>query len=253
MVIKSKDNQLYKFMRSLGTKKGRDRADAFIIEGARFVDEARKHCQILHIVMSETFAQKAGDVGDIVLTDFLFNALADTEHSQGILAVCRQLRPPDSMSAKGEKSRLFLLIEDINDPGNLGSIIRAADAAGADAVWLSRGCAELHNPKTLRGAAGSAFHIPIAENADLSEVLTALKNDGVTIYAAHLAGAAYPYGLDLRSCCAFIIGNEARGLSRQIAAAADVYVKLPIIGQAESLNAATATGILLYEAVRQRL
>ena len=257
MIIRSKENQLYKFILSLGTKKGRDKAAAFIIEGERFVREALEYCQVSHIALSESYAAKNTPPffmeKQVVFSDGLFNSIAATEHTQGILAVCEKTFSAPDISVEGKHGRLFLLVEDINDPGNLGAIIRAADAAGVDAIWLSPGCADLYNPKVLRGAAGSALHLPVVEGADLRSVISGMKDNGVAVYAAHLAGAAYPYGLDLTDCCAFLIGNEARGLKSETAALADVFIKLPMIGKAESLNAAMAAGILLYEALRQRI
>jgi TrmH family RNA methyltransferase len=258
MIIKSKENQLYKFILSLNTKKGRDNAGAFVIEGGRFVREALRHCDVTHVAVSESYAaenaiEQVTDKQVTLFSDALFNTLADTGHSPGILAVCSKMEAARDVFAAVKPDGFYLLVEDVNDPGNLGAIIRAADAAGADAVVLSAGCVELYNPKVLRGSAGSAFHLPVVEGADLTEVIRELKRRGVSVYAAHLAGAAYPYGMDLTGNCAFVVGNEARGLRRETADLADAFVKLPMVGGAESLNAAVAAGVLLYEVVRQRV
>lgn len=147
----------------------------------------------------------------------------------------------------------FLLGESLSDPGNTGTLIRTAAAAGADGIILSAGSVDIYNPKVIRAAAGSILRIPIVEGADLNEVIPELKQRGVTILAAHLDGAALPYDIDLREGCGILIGNEAHGLSDGTSHLADVLIKLPMSPAVESLNASVAGGILLYEVVRQRL
>lgn len=262
LVIKSKENKTYKYISSLKTKKGRDFTGTFAVEGAKLAAEAAEYCGVEILAFSQSYFIRHGEsvctekvfagAETIVFADSLFSALCDTETAQGILAVCRKKEWTLHEALENpEKSPLYVLLEEIGDPGNLGAIIRAADAAGASAVFLSGGCADMYSPKVLRAAAGSAFHLPIVENVDLISVVFELKNHGVLCAAAHLKGALYPYGIDLTRGAAFIIGNEARGLSMEITKAADVAVKIPIRGRAESLNAAVACGVLLYEAVRQ--
>ncbi|MCL2704438.1 MAG: RNA methyltransferase [Defluviitaleaceae bacterium] len=258
-IITSKENQLYKYITLLTVKKGRDSSGEFIIEGAKFVQEALEHCEVVQVAVSETFAGKNPAVMTIsaqkisVFADSLFNALAVTENTGGILAVCKKFTPPVDFINNNKPDKLYLIAEEISDPGNLGALIRVADAAGADAVVLSSCCVELYNPKVLRGSAGSVFHLPVIEDVDMREVIWELKSRGVRVYAAMPAGAMYPYGLDLRGSCAFVLGSEANGLKWETAELADAFVKLPMPGKAESLNAAVAAGVLLYEAVRQRL
>ena len=141
----------------------------------------------------------------------------------------------------------------MNDPGNLGTVIRTADACGADAIFLSKGSVDMYNPKVLRSTMGSMFHVPVFQNVELNEISAKLKKNEIPLYAAHLRGDTYPYGLELAEPCAFIIGNEARGLSDEAADLCDRWVKIPMPGQAESLNASIAAGVLMYEVVRQRL
>jgi TrmH family RNA methyltransferase len=147
---------------------------------------------------------------------------------------------------------IFLILENTQDPGNLGAAIRSADAAGAAAVFISRGSVDVFNPKVIRSAAGSVFHLPFFADADIMCVIEFLKNNGINVYGASLDGAECLYSLDLRHGCAFVTGNEARGLKRETAAACTARVKIPIAGKAESLNAAVACGVLVYEALRQR-
>lgn len=260
--IKSWENKTFRYIYSLTTKKGRDRAGSFIIEGWRFVHDAMATWKVEFVAVSESFAGNDKNkeamtliegFENLVLTDFLFDKLAGTENSQGIIAVCpKRFEEPADILTRKKSNRMYMIAVDINDPGNLGTLIRTADAAGADAVFLGGDCVELYNPKVLRASAGSVYHMPIAENA-LTTLVNELKLAGVDIYAAHLGGTVYPYNLDLARDCAFMVGNEARGLSEEAASLADVLVKIPIPGKAESLNAAVASGILLYEAVRQRI
>lgn len=186
------------------------------------------------------------------LPDGLFASICDTENPQGILAVCKKL-VWDEAAVFAKERPFFLLAEELNDPGNLGTVIRTADACGADAVFLSKGSVDLYNPKVLRSTMGSLFHVPVFQNVSLEEISEKLKADQIPLYAAHLKGESYPYALPLQEACAFLIGNEARGLSEKAAALCDQWVKIPMPGQAESLNASIAAGVLLYEVVRQRL
>ena len=176
----------------------------------------------------------------------------DTENPQGILAVCKKL-DWDADAVLAKKTPFLLLAEELNDPGNLGTVIRTADACGADAVFLSKGSVDLYNPKVLRATMGSLFHVPVFQNIDLHALSEKMQAKQIPLYAAHLKGDRYPYALPLQDACAFLIGNEARGLSEDAAALCDAWVKIPMPGQAESLNASVAAGVLLYEVVRQRL
>jgi len=253
-VISGKDNATFRRLLALTTKRGRDAAGQFLLEGEKFVAEALAAGCVRSVVLSEDFAAEKPDVYRknaaqcVVLASHLFARLADTKSPPGILACCDK---PAWESQCAMTGGLFLLLEEIKDPGNMGAIIRTADAAGVDAVFASPECAEVYSPKVLRGSAGSVFRVPVFV-ADLCDTVEQLRGRGVAVYAAHLAGAAYPYGLDLREKAAFIIGSEARGISSTLAARADAFIKLPMPGGAESLNAAVAAGVLLYEAVRQR-
>ncbi len=256
--IESRDNKWVKRLNGLKIKKNRDKEGVFIAEGLRFISEVPVEHPVEAYVVSEAFAaendislyEEKAEV--LCLTEALFGAVCDTENPQGILAVCKKLEWDES--AVFAKDKPFLILaEELNDPGNLGTVIRTADACGADAVFLSKGSVDLYNPKVLRSTMGSMFHVPVFQNIDLDEVSAKLKANNIPLYAAHLKGDTYPYGLDLAENCAFIIGNEARGLSDEAADLCDRWVKIPMPGQAESLNASIAAGVLMYEVVRQRL
>lgn len=256
--IESRDNKWVKRLNGLKIKKNRDKEGVFLAEGLRFVSEIPADWSIEAYAVSESFAaennlsayEKRAEL--LCLPDALFSSVCDTENPQGILAVCKK-KKWDMEQVFSKKTPFLLLAEGLNDPGNLGTLIRTADACGADGVFLSTGSVDLYNPKVLRATMGSLFHVPVFQNIDLHEMAKQLHTAEIPLYAAHLQGNLYPYDLNLADSCAFLIGNEARGLSDAAAALCDRLVKIPMPGQAESLNASIAAGILMYEVVRQRL
>ena len=256
--IESRDNKWVKRLNGLKIKKNRDKEGVFVAEGLRFIREVPADWVVEVFAVSETFAnendlsiyEQKAEV--LCLPDVLFAAVCDTENPQGILAVCKKL-DWDETAIFAKKTPFLLLAEELNDPGNLGTVIRTADACGADGVFLSKGSVDLYNPKVLRSTMGSMFHVPVFQNVDLHDISAKLQENNIPLYAAHLKGDTYPYGLNLTDSCAFMIGNEARGLSDNAANLCDRWVKIPMPGQAESLNASIAAGVLMYEVVRQRL
>lgn len=151
-----------------------------------------------------------------------------------------------------KKDKFIIILDEIQDPGNMGTIIRTADAFGASGVVLTPNCVDIYNPKVVRSTMGSLFHIPIAQVEDKIQLIEELKNKHVKIYATSLESANYVYDIDFRRDFALVIGNESKGISQQILDLADNIVKIPIMGNAESLNAAIASSIIMYETVRQR-
>lgn len=145
---------------------------------------------------------------------------------------------------------LYILLENIQDPGNMGTIIRTADAADADGVFLSKGCVDIYNPKAVRSTMGSIFHLPIFTDVDLKELVNKINVETV---AAHLKGDKTPYDINMKKGIAIMIGNEGNGLSNELSEKADNLVKIPMPGKAESMNAGVAASIMIYEAVRQRM
>lgn len=256
--IESAQNRLIKRLHGLKLRKNREKEQVFVAEGIRFVSEIPKDWAVECYVVSASYAaaydmtELEGRAEVYVLPDSLFADAAETENPQGILAICGR-NAYDMGEIMEKRNAFFLLAEEMNDPGNLGTVIRTADACGVDAVFLSKGSVDLYNPKTLRATMGSVFHIPVFQNVSLEEMAQRMQEKGIPLYAAHLQGRQYPYSLNLRRACAFLIGNEARGLSEEAAALCDSYVKIPMPGQAESLNASVAAAVLLYEVVRQRL
>ena len=230
--------------------------NVFLTEGVKMFEEAPKEW-IREIYVSESFCHREnnqqllkGRTFEIVADD-VFKKISDTVTPQGILCVLN--RPTYELEALMEKKNpLFLILEDIQDPGNLGTIMRTAEGAGVDGIFMSDQTVDLFNPKTIRSSMGSIFRMPFFYEDSLKERLEYLKKKQITLYAAHLEGAVFYDTPNYQKGTAFLIGNEGQGLKAQTAALADVAVKIPMCGKVESLNAAIAASLLAYEANRQR-
>lgn len=185
-----------------------------------------------------------------ILSDRVFESVSDTKTPQGVLCTVRQYHYGLPALLRGRP--LLMALENIQDPGNLGTILRTAEGAGVTGVLLSPGCADIYNPKVIRSTMGSVYRMPFHYAANWEKALKELKKAGVTLYAAHLKGAK-PYDCcDYRGPSAFLIGNESRGLTEETVSLADTCIRIPMCGRVESLNAAVASAILMYEAGRQR-
>lgn len=256
MEITSVSNAKIKEIKALLHKKGREEQGRFIVEGCKCVQEAVEylpHC--LRALLAEKDAapqhealmNKALALGVEVLTvsRSVMEAISDVKTPQGIAAV---LDIPESNI--GEGAAFLAALDTVQDPANVGAIIRTADAAGADGVLLSQGCADVYAPKTLRASMGSAFHIGIWQGS-LTEKLKSLRKEGFQILAAHLHGdESYTVKPEDKIC--LVIGNEANGISEEVLTCCTQRARIPIYGRAESLNAAVAAGILLYGIAGQR-
>ena len=252
-------NKIYKQIKALKERKHRDKEGLFIAEGLRFVNEIPYDWNIEYYAFSESFAEY-NDLtlyekrsGSYIFEDRLFKEFSETNSPQGILAVCVQKKHIFEDIIEKNKNGLFVIAEELNDPGNLGTIIRTADACAVDAVFLSKGSVDLYNGKVLRSTMGSVFHVPVLVEIDMENCIDKFKKAGITLYAAHLHGTKTPYECSLKEPSAFVIGNEARGLTENTSSKCDCLIKIPMPGMAESLNASVAAAVLMYEAVRQRL
>ena len=187
-----------------------------------------------------------------VVTEEVLAKAADTASPQGILCVAKTPSYTWKDLLKPCRAPLLLILEDIQDPGNLGTMFRTAEAAGATGIVMSRGTVDLFNPKVVRATMSAVFRLPFLFSADLCADIRFLQAQGIGVYAAHLGGSRPYDALPLLQGSAFLIGNEGNGLSDRSAEAADEKIIIPMAGAAESLNAAMAAGILLFEAARQR-
>ena len=250
-----------KILRALKMKKGRDQQGRFLIEGAHLCAEAlgsdRRPILLLYTALGfqtreikETVvrAQQNG-VPNLKVSESTLKSLADAATPQGIMAVMDKRIP----EAVPEPGHIFVLLDQVRDPGNAGTIIRTADAAGADGVYLTVGSVDLYNSKVLRSTQGSIFHLPSAVDVDPVSCLDAFRKRGFRIFAAE-PRTGRPH-TEVRYPGRFVlaVGNETHGVSREVAERADQSIRVPILGRAESLNVAMACGVILYEALRQRL
>jgi TrmH family RNA methyltransferase len=254
-VITNPTDPAVKAVRRLAQRSRRDDAGVFIIEGPQAVRELLTFApqSAVDVFYTAAFAEKHGGIVQLAerspatvdeVTDKVLDAMADTVSPQGVIAVATLLS--HSLSELDEV-RLVAICDEIRDPGNAGAVIRAADAAGADAVILTGASVDLHNPKLVRSSTGSIFHLPIIEHDDLADVIEWLMGRGVTVLAAAADGESIPsMTAILTKPTAWLFGNEAHGLSEDARARADHVVSVPIYGKAESLNLATAASVCLY-------
>ena len=182
----------------------------------------------------------------------VFKEVSNTQTPQGILFVMEQLSytMETILRAAEEKQEapLFLLLEDIQDPGNLGTMIRTCEGAGADGVIMSKGTADIYNPKAIRSTMGSLYRVPFFYTSNMEETIRLMQENHIKVYAAHLNGERFFDETVYEGGSAFLIGNEGNGLRRETADLADAYIKIPMKGRLESLNAAVAAALLLYQA-----
>ena len=186
-----------------------------------------------------------------ILSDKVFERVSDTKTPQGILSVLKQ--PHHKMETFLQtKCPFFLVLEHIQDPGNLGTILRVAEGAGVTGIFMSSDTVDIYNPKTIRSTMGSVYRMPFLYIEDMRAIMKKFKEQGILSYAAHLEGIQVYDTPNYRQGTTFLIGNEANGLSDALAEQADVCIRIPMEGQVESLNVAIATSILSYEVYKQR-
>lgn len=256
-MITSTANQQVKQVIQLNKKaKHRNVQDVFVAEGTKMFLEAPRE-RIVKAYFSESYVEKrlggkaAEDIPCEVVEDSVFKNMCDTQTPQGVLCLVRQYHYSLKELLQNENP-LLLILENIQDPGNLGTMMRTAEGAGVDGVILSPDCVDMYNPKTIRSTMGSIYRVPFFPANDLQEILRELRQAGIYTFAAYLGESqSYEKG-DYTKGTAFLLGNEANGLSPDLAACADTRIRIPMKGKLESLNVSIASAILLYEACRQR-
>ena len=260
-IIRSKDNPSYKEAVKLLRRKYRDQTGMFLIEGPRPVMDAIRSGESLQTVfLSEESLEKGLSAAEelerlcmkngcrcVLLAEELFRQISDTEHSQGVLAVACK---PEHR--KIEIGSSVIILDRLQDPGNIGTIIRTAEAAGFGTLIAIKGTGDIYAPKTVRAAAGSLLRVNVFEGLESDEAIRLCREQGIRIVASDLEGSVEYTAADLTGDMALVIGNEGSGVSDEIRQAADSKVRIPMEGTIESLNAAVAAGLLMYESVRQR-
>lgn len=238
----------------------RKRDQVYVAEGFKMYEEAPE-TDIVEVYLTEEalekmqknplLCDKAARSGYEQVSPELFRKMSDTQTPQGILTVVRQpkYRLEELLCSENP---LLVVLENLQDPGNLGTILRTGEGAGITGVIMSDHTVDIFNPKTVRAAMGSLYRVPFVYEEDMKDILQKLHQHGIHTYAAHLAGETYYDSFSFRQPTAFLIGNEGGGLRRETADLAEHYLKIPMEGRVESLNAAIATSLLMYEAHRQR-
>jgi TrmH family RNA methyltransferase len=252
-VIRSKDNKTIKEIKKLHEKKYRNIKQKFIVEGLRFVKEAlESDFEIEYVVVSENVYDKFSDLkitedtNQLIVSETIFKDLCGTEGPQGILAVVNNKEVDVNI-----QDGFYILADKVQDPGNMGTIIRTANAAGANGVILTKGTVDIYNDKTLRSTMGSIFKIPVIIDEDLSFVNT-LKRNSFKLITSALDTDKNFYDINLNAKVIIAVGNEGNGISQEIYNISDERVKIPMPGNAESLNVGIAAGIMMFEVVRQK-
>lgn len=265
MITSTSNQQMKQISQLLKKSKERKNTKTFVVEGPRMVVEAPVE-SLKAVYVAEGFENNADNIVLLkelkdkcdqanaiyeVVADNVFKSVSDTQTPQGIMAVVAMPEYSLEQLLDDEKTHL-LILESIQDPGNLGTMVRTGEGAGVTGIIMNKTTVDLFNPKTIRSTMGSIYRVPFYVTEDLPGTMTVLKEKGITLYAAHLKGENSYDEEDYTKACGFLIGNEGNGLSNEIADLADTYIKIPMEGQVESLNAAISATLLMYEANRQR-
>jgi len=258
--ISSKDNEFIKHIKKLKDKKYRDLSNEYVIEGIKLIGEAiQENARIKQIVICEE-CEKAESISKelmyeiakeecVYVTEKVFKYISEVSTPQGILAVIEKNNNKNEIDYSQD---IIVALDDVQDPGNLGTILRTIDSIGLNQILVSKGTADAYNPKVVRSTMGAIFRIKIIECEDLEKTLKEVKKHKFKIVVSSLQTNNSIYDIDYKKKV-IIIGNEANGVEKHIQEMADEKVKIPMLGKTESLNASVATGIILYEYVRQKL
>ncbi len=259
-VITSKDNVIVKQIRKLKEKKYRDEENSYIIEGIKVIKEAIDEAvNIKKIIICEDCLQaeaipqsmlyEIAKYDCIYVSEKVFASMTDVVAPQGILAVIEKENKNSEIDLNQD---VILALDGIQDPGNLGTILRTADSVNLNQIIVTKNTADVYNPKVVRSTMGAILRVKVIETDNLKETLKKLKKNKFKTVVTSLDTENSIYDVDY-SKKVIVIGNEANGVSKEVQEIADYKVKIPMLGKTESLNAAVATGVMLYEYVRQKL
>lgn len=256
MISSTSNPQVKRLLQLQKKSKARNEEKVFIVEGLRMFVEVPKE-RVEKVYVSESLYNKKkhdfkwDEFPMEILSDSVFQHVSDTKTPQGILCVVKQKKYELEELLK-VKNPHFMVLDNLQDPGNLGTIVRTAEGAGVDAVFLSKESVDIYNPKTIRSTMGSIYRMPVLYVEDLLELLDIFNKKGIKSYAAHLEGKNSYDKENYQSGTAILIGNEGNGLRDEVSNKADIWVQIPMQGEVESLNAAIAASILMFEVARQR-
>jgi len=251
-IITSKDNPTYKSALKLTKKKHRDEQGMYLLEGVKPLEDAlAMGINIRNIFVCEGFEDEFDFPAKVTLAleRKLFENLSDTRTSQGVIAVVEKINYSAEAFAEvaGAENSNIVVLDRLQDPGNIGTVIRTAEAAGYKGILLISGSGDVYSPKVVRAAAGSLFRMPVIYIENTQEAVKLLKSINKRIVTTSLDTETYYYEADLTKNIALVIGNEGQGVSGEFLDSSDIKIKIPMAGSIESLNAAVAAGILMYQ------
>lgn len=262
MITSTSNNKIKNLSKCIKTAKERRKQDVFVVEGIRMFMEIPKELHV-ETYATEDFYNKNKELFNglqyEVVSDHIMESVSDTKTPQGVISIVKRQHNTveevcghsEYMKKIGVGNPLIMALENIQDPGNLGTILRTAEGAGVTGILMSKDTVDVYNPKVVRSTMGSIFRIPFCYVEDLVYVVETLKCEGYSTYSAHLQGKSF-YDYNYENSTIFCIGNEGNGLTDALSQTTEYKIKIPMMGNVESLNAATASTVLMYETMRQR-
>ncbi len=258
--ITSKDNELIKHIRKLKDKKYRDESNEYVVEGVKLVEEAvKENAKIKQIIVCEDTTRTYEIPTHIMLeiakyecisvSDKIFNIITQVTNPQGIMAIIEKNAQDVQIDYTQD---IIVVLDDVQDPGNLGTILRTVDSIGLNQIIVSKGTADAFNSKVVRSTMGAIFRIKIIEVENLAQAIKEMRKHHFKLMVTSLQTKNSIYDIDFNKKI-IVIGNEANGVSKEIQDMADEKAKIPMLGRTESLNASVAAGVVMYEYVRQKL
>lgn len=257
MITSTSNVQIKQIVALLKKSKERKEKKSFVVEGRKMFEEiCQDTSRVVKAYFSESYVKEYYDGKELpkvpyeVVADSVFDAMAETVTPQGVLVIVKM--PEYSLDEMVAEAGSLVLLENLRDPGNLGTIIRTAEAAGVSGVILSKESVDIYNPKVIRSTMGAVYRVPFLYVEDFTELLKTLREQKVRLLAAHLKGQKTFDKADYSGKVGILIGNEANGLSEEASELAEEKVLIPMAGSVESLNAAVAAALLMYEAFRKQ-
>lgn len=259
MLITSKDNETIKHIRKLKEKKYRDEYGEYIVEGIKLINEAIEEKQNVKTIivcdncnkeaLNQNSMYEVAKLDCIYVDEKVFNTITEVKNPQGILAVVEKQNKEKQINFNED---IIVVLDDIQDPGNLGTILRTVDSVGLSQIIVSKKSGDVYNSKVVRSTMGAIFRVNVIESENLKDTIKEIKKHKFNVISTSLDTDKSLYDINLNKTV-IVIGNEANGVSKEIQELSDIKIKIPMFGKTESLNASVATGVVLYEYVRQKI
>lgn len=253
MITSTSNAKIKNLTKCMKTSKERKKQNIYLVEGLRMFMEIPRESHVETYATEnfyETHSELFEGLNYELVAEHVMHSIADTKTPQGVVSIVKRPHYTVSEVCSGDKP-LIMALENLQDPGNLGTIVRTAEGAGVTGIIMSKDTVDIFNPKVVRATMGSIFRVPFCYVDNLTDCVEKLKEQDFISFSAHLQGKNF-YDFDYTNSTIFCIGNEGNGLSKELSEATNCKIKIPMMGQVESLNAATASTVLMYEAMRQR-